>query len=177
MDRPAMIQILVILGLVVGAGIAGGSGIWYLQHEAIDKCNAQWKQEISDANLKLERLSSAKEAELREAEDKAELDRKDAEGKLAEKEQELELARTATPLSKPCDECRIPRERIWGGVRRKSDGRSTGGRHKTPAIVRHKQTVTPPTPDPGLPRPPAGSLHSTGAGESPVVRDPTAGKN
>ena len=120
-----MVQIGLILVLLVVGGAAGGSGIWYLKHQAVVDCNDRWEKDIAEANLKYERAQTASEAELRAATERYEADLAKARDELAVAGRALDLARTKTPLPEPCNLCRIPGDRIWGvqaGGRASSNG-------------------------------------------------------
>ena len=151
-----IVQLAIILSLVVFGGIAGGGAIWHLKTSAIQQCNTSWKEEIADANLKLEKANEAKAAALSAAEAQGALRLARTEQALAEAKQSLELAKAATPLSAPCDECRIPAARL----RNTSKRRSSSG--KAPAIIRHKSKPTPAPQGDGLLKDERRGLHGPG---------------
>ena len=98
-----------VMGFLVGSSALA---VW-LRDDAIKDCNAAWELKIAKANNDLVTQLAAKQAritalEVRLAEGEAKASLEDIKRK-----EELEKQREQIALSKECDACRIPNERIW----------------------------------------------------------------
>lgn len=109
-----MIRIYVILFLWILAFFGGGGVVWYYQRNDVELCNLEWKTKIDDANSLLEKANAEKESAVRAAEVKATEGLATREAALTKALADLTAARASTPLSAPCDECRVPSIRVWG---------------------------------------------------------------
>jgi hypothetical protein len=156
-----MIQLVIILGLIVVAAVGGGGAVWHLQHQAVETCNANWKTEIAEANFKLDKANADKATALEASEQAAAQRTAETQSKLAATEAELATERAKVPLSDPCTACRVPASRV------RAKPRAAASHHKTPYIIRHRQTVTDPATGPAVSRPNGFGVLSPGTGKSP----------
>lgn len=156
-----MIQVAIIAVLIAIGGIAGGGGIWYLKQSALETCNADWKANIAEANLKLAAANEDKATALATAEAAAAQRTTETESKLAKAEADLAAERSKTPLSDPCTACRVPAARVRPAAKR------TGSSHKTPYVIRHRQKVTNTSAGSTVPGSSSFGIFSPGTGKSP----------
>ena len=90
-----------------------GAAATWLAEDAKQRCDTNWELKLSQESLKLQKLAEDRGTKITELEQKL----KDVEEKkVAEAEtekKELEKQREKVPLSKACNECRVPNDRIW----------------------------------------------------------------
>lgn len=98
--------------LVGGLMIMGAAATW-LAEDAKSRCDTSWELKLSQESLKLQALAAERGTKITELEAKLKESEEQKQAEALASAKELEKQREKIPLSKACNECRVPNDRIW----------------------------------------------------------------
>lgn len=85
----------------------------YLAEDAKHRCDTNWELKLSQESLKLQQLAAERGTKITELESKLRESEEQKQAEALASAKELEKQREKVPLSKACNECRVPNDRIW----------------------------------------------------------------
>ena len=115
--------------ILAGLLVLFGAGVNWFREDAINDANAKWELRLAKEQAKLKNDLGAREAKLRDLEEKLREEQLKVDAASMANANLLEKQRETVPLSEACNSCRVPNERLWV---RPGAARASGGLQSRP---------------------------------------------